>query len=425
MAAPDIAPVIVSRDKHSISRKGISDSALKVLYRLHENNYAAYIVGGGVRDLLLNKQPKDFDVATNATPEQIKSLFGNCRLIGRRFRLAHIHFGRDIVEVATFRGHHNDDHADHESLLHNGMLVRDNVYGTLEEDAWRRDFSINAIYYNIADFSLVDYTGGLDDLTARRIRLIGDAQVRLQEDPVRMLRAVRFAAKLDFHLDAVLAEQIPAQAQRIAAVPPARLFDEVLKMFISGYAVRIYELLQQYGVFQEMFAQTAHSLLADPRLDGFIRQALHNTDQRLREDKPVTPAFLFATLLWGPVRDRAQQLQQQKMSRIQSIQEAASEVLAAQSQLVAIPKRLRLPIREIWISQARLHNRRGKRPYWLLGQKRFRAAYDFMLLRHEAGETQLTELCEWWTRFQEVSDKERQQMCKALSPRSRQSHRKG
>lgn len=411
----ELTPIILPRSEHCISRQDISDSALKVLGRLHKAGFAAYLVGGGVRDLLLGLHPKDFDVATDATPEQLKDLFRNCRLIGRRFRLAHIHFGRDIIEVATFRGHHADVEDESVASTRDGMIVRDNVFGTLAEDAWRRDFSVNALYYNIADFSVVDYTGGLEDLKQRRLRMIGDPHIRCQEDPVRMLRAIRFAAKLQFELDPELVSAIAEQRERLLAVSPARLYDEVLKLFLSGYASQVFPLLRRYAIFDLLFAKTEHSLKKGlAYFEELLLQACTNTDARIHENKPVTPAFLFACLLWGPVQARAVHLQQSGMSPIQALQEAGHEVLHEQTQRIALPKRFRLPIRDIWSGQERLGNRRGRRAFSLLESKRFRAIYDFLLLRCAAGDSELQALCDWWTRFQEVNPEEQKAMCDAL-----------
>jgi poly(A) polymerase len=415
-------PVIFDRAKHNISRENIDESALKVLYRLHKAGYQAYLVGGAVRDLILGEHPKDYDVATDATPEQVKELFRNCRLIGRRFRLAHIHFGREIVEVATFRGHHDQADSEDEGMMRDGMIVRDNVFGTLAEDAWRRDFTVNAIYYNIADFTVVDYTGGMADLDEKRLRMIGDAEIRCQEDPVRMLRAIRFAAKLGFQPDSNLEQAIAIQGHRIEAVPPARLFDEVLKLFMSGHAYSTYSLLCKYDLLGQLFPATASYLEAHPHMHDFIGQACRNTDQRIADGKPVTPAFLFAFMLWGPTSNRAMEFESNNMSPIQALQEAGRAVLNQESGQISIPKRFRLPIREIWTSQARLQNRRGRRPFAMLGQPRFRAAYDFLLLRCQSYQPELQELCEWWTRFQEVSDKQKKTMVQELQ-RARQGQK--
>lgn len=405
------APNIIHRNEHVLSRKEMSEHALKVLYRLKKARYESYLVGGAVRDLLLELHPKDFDVATNATPEQVRKLFGNCRLIGRRFRLAHVHFGREIIEVATFRASH--DQAGGEGVTKGGMIVRDNVYGTLEDDAWRRDFTVNALYYNIYDFSIVDFTGGLKDIESKTIRIIGDAKERLQEDPVRMLRAIRFAAKLEFKIEASLSASIEENINLLDGVPVARLFEEVLKLFLHGHAVASYELLKKYGLLKHLFSQTAEHL--DEYGDRFVTQALINTDLRIQQKKPIAPAFLYAALLWPAVKNYAEKLKQENMPLLQIYQIAGQAVLEKQLSQILIPKRFGIPMREIWTMQARLASRKGKRPLKLLPHPRFRASYDFLLLREQSGETQLKELCQWWTDIQEVSEEEQLAMCKKLS----------
>lgn len=320
------APNIINRSDHPLSRKEMSEHALKVLYRLKKAKYAGYLVGGGVRDLLLGLHPKDFDVATDATPEQVRKLFGNCRLIGRRFRLAHVHFGREIIEVATFRASH--DQTGGEGVTRDGMIVRDNVYGTLEDDAWRRDFTVNALYYNIYDFSIVDYTGGLKDIESKTIRIIGDAKERLQEDPVRMLRAVRFAAKLNFKIEASLSASIKENIHLLDGVPTARLFEEVLKLFLHGHALASYELLKEYDLLKHLFLQTAENL--DEAGDRFITQALINTDLRIKQKKPIAPAFLYAALLWPAVKHESEKLKHEDLSLLQVYQIAGQEVLEKQ-----------------------------------------------------------------------------------------------
>ena len=421
-AVSETTPNIIHRNEHALSRKEMSEHALKVLYRLKKARYESYLVGGGVRDLLLGLHPKDFDVATNATPEQVRKLFGNCRLIGRRFRLAHVHFGREIIEVATFRAGH--DQAGGEGVTKDGMIVRDNVYGTLEDDAWRRDFTINALYYNIYDFSIVDYTGGLKDIENKTIRIIGDADERLQEDPVRMLRAVRFAAKLGFSIEPVLSKSIKTNIHLLDGVPVARLFEEVLKLFLHGHAVASYELLKEYDLLKHLFAQTAKHL--DEAGDRFITQALINTDLRIQQKKPIAPAFLYAALLWPAVKYQAAKLKKEDLSLLQVYQIAGQEVLEQQLKQILIPKRFGIPMREIWTMQARLASRKGKRPLKLLPVPRFRASYDFLLLREQSGETQLKELCDWWTKIQKVSEEEQLQMCKSLprGPRKKSSKKK-
>lgn len=421
--AQDSAPKIIHRSDHVLSRKDMSEHALKVLYRLKKAKYEGYLVGGGVRDLLLDLHPKDFDVATNATPEEVSKLFGNCRLIGRRFRLAHVHFGREIIEVATFRAGHDQAEGNQNSgdgVTKDGMIVRDNVYGTLEDDAWRRDFTVNALYYNIYDFSIIDYTDGLKDIENKIIRIIGDADERLQEDPVRMLRAVRFAAKLNFKIEASLSTSIKTNIHLLDGVPTARLFEEVLKLFLHGHALASYELLKEYDLLKHLFKQTAENL--DDAGDKFITQALTNTDVRIKQKKPIAPAFLYAALLWPAVKAEMVELKYDDFSLLQAYQIAGQNALENQLKQILIPKRFGIPMREIWTMQARLASRKGKRPLKLLPVPRFRASYDFLLLREQSGETQLKELCEWWTDIQKVSEEEQLVMCKKIS---RGGHKKG
>lgn len=400
-------PRIVARAQHCISRAQISPNALKVLYRLKGAGYDAYLVGGGVRDMLLGREPKDFDIATNALPEDVKKLFRNCVLIGRRFRLAHVRFEQEVIEVATFRAQSNG--ADEEDARsESGRILRDNVYGTLEEDAWRRDFTVNALYYNIQDFSVVDYVGGMEDLKAGTLRLIGDPEQRYREDPVRMLRAVRFAAKLGFRIHPESEEPISRYAHLLADIPSARLFDEVLKLFLGGCAVQSFELLRHYGLFGYLFPQTEASLTKEN--EGFpltlLVRALRNTDARIAEEKPVTPAFLYAALLWEPMRQLMVQREAQGLGEIQALQEATIEVESQQLARTALPKRFAIPMREIWALQPRLRRITGLRPMKMVTHPRFRAAYDFMLLREEAGED-LGELTQWWTDFQNLDENDR------------------
>jgi poly(A) polymerase len=397
------APLIIPRPEHNISRAFISENAVKVLYRLRAAGFQAHLVGGGVRDLLLGREPKDFDVATDARPEQVRQIFRNCRLIGRRFRLAHVQYGSEIIEVATFRATNLSEEEDGgDRATENGMILRDNVYGNIEEDAFRRDFTVNALYYNIDDFSVVDYVGGMADLRSGTLRLIGDPEIRYREDPVRMLRAVRFAAKLGFLIAPECEVQIPRLARLMEAVPPARLFEEVLKLFLAGSAVPAFEKLRHYHLFEELFPATDEALSHEDHEFPitFVLQALQNTDDRIREGKPVTPVFLFAALLWEPVRRRYEALLAGgELPPYPAMEQAASEVLAEQSRHVAIPKRFTLPMRELWNLQHRFEQRTGKRPFSLLSHPKFRAAYDFLVLRAAAGEVE-TELADWWTQFQ-------------------------
>jgi poly(A) polymerase len=412
---------IIPRSQHGVSRANISEHALKVLYRLKDAGFRACLVGGGVRDLLLGREPKDFDVATDAHPEDVRRLFRNCRLIGRRFRLAHVFFGPEIVEVATFRAPHagaDEDEPDGENgtghgdaLVEDGRIIRDNVYGTIEQDAWRRDFTVNALYYDIRDFSVLDYTGGMQDLRLGVLRLIGDPAVRFREDPVRMLRAVRFAAKLGFKLDAETERQLPALADLLLQVSPARLFDEVIKLLQGGYGLQTFEMLRHYDLFRRLFPQTDEALTHE--VQGFpitfVANALRNTDERVQAGLSVNPAFLYAALMWEPVRLEAQALMQEGIAELPAIQQAGPTVMLEQARRTVIPRRFTLPMREIWELQPRFNARQGGRALRLLQHPRFRAAYDFFCLRARSGEAP-DEVCEWWTRIQEVEGEEQRHM---------------
>lgn len=393
---------MIARSDHCISRKDISNAALKVLYRLRDGGYEGYLVGGGVRDLLLGGHPKDFDVATSATPEEVHKLFNNSRVIGRRFRLVHVRFGREIIEVATFRAPAGDDEDDHQVAEGSGRVLRDNVWGTLEDDALRRDFTINSLFYGIEDFAIRDFAGGYADIKARQLRLIGDPEQRYREDPVRMLRAARFAAKLEFDIEPATAEPIKKLAHLLDNIPPARLFDEFGKLFQSGHAQRSWQQLQKYDLTHHLFPLTAMWLNNDP--DGvranYIEQALRNTDERVKQDKPITPMFLFAVLLWGPVSGRARQLMDEEdMSGVQALVAAGAELTAMQCARVAVPKRFTLPMREIMQMQPRFERRKGKRAQALLAHRRFRAAWDLYELRALLGEVPPDDL-EWWREAQ-------------------------
>lgn len=381
-------------------------------------------MGGGVRDLLLGREPKDFDIATDAHPDEVQELFRNCRLIGRRFRLAHVRFGREIVEVATFRGSHGDE-GEGDGHIVDGRIVRDNVYGTLEEDAWRRDFTVNSLYYTVKDFSVVDFTGGVEDLNAGVMRVIGDPDVRYREDPVRMLRAIRFAAKLGFRIHSGSEAQIVELASLLETVPPARLFDEVLKLFLGGTGLAVFELMRHYDAFRYLFPDTDASLSEEE--EGFpkmmVAHAMANADARIAEDKPVTPAFLFAALLWDPMKRIARDYQQQGMNELQAIEAAGAEVVARQAERVTLPRRFSSVTREIWALQPRLERRSGRRPMQLLANRRFRAAYDFLLLRAQAGED-VKELADWWTEFQQGDDAQRETAARQAPARKRPRRRR-
>ncbi|ASL01174.1 polynucleotide adenylyltransferase PcnB [Xanthomonas citri] len=396
---------VIPRDQHTISRKDISPNALRVLYRLRESGFGAYLVGGAVRDLLVGGHPKDFDVATDATPEEVKALFRNCRLIGRRFRLAHVVFGREIIEVATFRANVDDGSGDRE--LDNGRLVRDNVYGTIEDDAIRRDFTCNALYYAIEDFSVRDYCGGFEDVRARLMKLIGDPQLRYQEDPVRMLRAVRLAAKLNFDIEAGTAEPIPRLAGLLSEAAPARLFEEILKLFLSGHGVASFEGLERYGLLSALFPESAAALKSNRSgaLRAMVLEGLRNTDARVANDEPVSPAFLFALLLWPAFCRTLMGLQAQGVQPEDAQRRAADRVTLHQLERVALPRRFSLPMQEIWLLQTRFSSRQRKRVFRTLSHPRFRAAFDFLVLRQFASADHAADV-EFWREAQKSSGQE-------------------
>jgi poly(A) polymerase len=432
-----IAPLIIPRSEHSISRAAISPNALKVLYRLKEAGYQGFLVGGAVRDLLLGITPKDFDVATDALPEEVRRLFRNCRLIGRRFRLAHVHFGHEIIEVATFRaaaaperedaeemdpdpdsegsaeegavqGAATTHDSEHRAFDQTGRILRDNIYGTIEEDVWRRDFAANGLYYNIDDFSIWDFVDGVSDVRARRLKLIGDPETRYREDPVRMLRAVRFAAKLDFSIEPVTEAPMAKLAYLLDGVPPARLFDESLKLFLSGFGAKSYRLLKQYGLFEHLFPLPAAAFKLPPYAyaEEMLERGLINTDERIAADKPVTPTFLFAVLLWSAVLRELNERQAGPAPDLGLLMQACDTVLRAQQSRVAIPRRFAIPMRELLMLQPRFNRRSGVKSLSLLQHPRFRAAYDFLLLRAQVGVAD-PELAKWWTDIQVLPQEER------------------
>jgi len=396
---------VIPRDQHCISRKDISPNALRVLYRLRESGFGAYLVGGAVRDLLVGGRPKDFDVATDATPEQVKQLFRNCRLIGRRFRLAHVVFGREIIEVATFRANSDDGSGDRE--VENGMLVRDNVYGSIEDDAVRRDFTCNALYYAIEDFSVRDYTGGFEDVLARRMKLIGDPEQRYREDPVRMLRAVRLAAKLNFEIEAATAEPLPRLAGLLGEAAPARLFEEVLKLFLSGHGVASFEGLERFGLLAVLFPESAAALKSNRSgaLRRVLVEGLRNTDERVANDEPVSPAFLFALMLWPAFCRSLILLQKQGVAPEEAQRRAADRVTLHQLNTIALPRRFSLPMQEIWLLQSRFGSRQRKRVLRTLSHPRFRAAFDFLVLR-QAGSDEHQEDIAFWREAQQQNGHE-------------------
>lgn len=506
--APAPAPRIIPRSEHTVSRSGISPNALRVLHRLREGGFQAFLVGGCVRDLLIGIQPKDFDVATDALPEDVKKLFRNCRLIGRRFRLAHVFFGRETIEVATFRAasapsqgdepladadpedgeaaeldspadieaaleaslgdedddddeegdeaaeappvpepaaaarraepvvgrrrdrFRDDEDSDTERLLdERGRILRDNVYGTIDDDVWRRDFTANALYYNIADFSVWDYVGGFEDIAARQLRLIGDPETRYREDPVRMLRAARFEAKLGFEIEPRTVEPLERLKGLLTHVPPARLFDEALKLFLSGHGARSLEVLRRHGLLDVLLPATNRYLEkhAGGVVEKLLIQGLRNTDERAQAGKPVTPTFLFALLLYGPIAREIESTPPERWHELHTILDACDRAIREAQKHMSIPRRFSLGVREMFALQPRLEHPRGRRALRVLEHPRFRAAYDMLLIRAQHGLAP-REIAEWWTRIQEVSGDERGRMADALAPQGgppRQGARRG
>lgn len=394
-------PVIYTRDQHNISRQQIAPNALTVLYGLHKAGYRALLVGGCLRDLFLGVTPKDFDVVTDATPEQVRSVFRNCRLIGRRFRLAHIYFGREIIEVATFRA---DEKGETDT---EGRVLNHNTFGTLETDVLRRDFTLNALYYDIADFSVIDYVGGMEDIRAGIIRMIGDPAERYAEDPVRMLRATRFAAKLGMRLDTQAEKAISEKKGLLGNIPSSRLFDETTKLFLSGHGLAAYQELCIYDLFSELFPTVGQKLkqfdskdyTANKRL---IKKALINTDYRIKHNEPVTIGFLYAVFLWANYQDRLSQQLTAGVHWHSAMHESIDRVFGQASTRVGIPIRHKSMVREIWVMQTRLAAPRlNRRRLWsILTHKRFRAGFDFLELRVQSGEPDLAKLHEFWTQAQ-------------------------
>lgn len=403
--------LIIPRSEHNISRENISKAALKVLYRLHEAGYDAYLVGGSVRDLLLGIIPKDFDVATNAHPEQIRSLFSNSHIIGRRFKLVHVRYGREIIEVATYRG--NDPEHEHHKQSASGMILRDNVYGTLEEDAMRRDFTVNALYYNIADFSVVDDVDGMKDILSKTMRVIGDPKLRFREDPVRMIRAVRLAAKLGLSIDKKSIDSIEALSELVTQVPSARLFDEFLKISLGGHSAKTFVMLEKVGLLHALFPRLWKHYQSKEQNN--IRQlmsiALSSTDSRIAEDKGVHPAFLISVLLWPSFKETMQMHLDQGDKFFAALAKSLKYILKHHEMPMSVPRRLTMVIEEIWTLQYHLPQTRRSRILSTLHHPRFRAAYDFMLLRAEVDAT-LVPLCQWWEKFQVATKVEQEEMIK-------------
>jgi poly(A) polymerase len=471
-AAAAVKPRIIPRSDHSVSRAHISPNALRVLYRLREGGFQAFLVGGCVRDLMLGLEPKDFDVSTDALPEEVRKLFRNCRLVGRRFRLAHVFFGRETIEVATFRASSAPSQAEepipdldddegvvgepseiaeepvveqgyvgrrrdpfdqsadtHRAFDESGRILRDNVYGNIDEDVWRRDFTANSLYYNIADFSIWDYVNGAQDIARRTLSMIGDPETRYREDPVRMLRAARFEAKLGFMIDPATAAPIAQLADLLGAVPPARLFDETLKLFLTGHGARSYEVLRRRGLLAAILPTVDSYAAAYPGnlVEQLLLQGLRNTDERVAADKPVAPTFLFALLLYGPIARIIEAMPSQHWHETGAILDACDQAMREAQSRIAIPRRFALGVREMFALQPRLEHPRGRRALRVLEHPRFRASYDLLLLRAQLGMAP-QDMADWWTRLQEASDQEREQMADELggsTPRREGAARRG
>ena len=425
--AKSTSPTRHKASSHQFPAHDISRAAIQVTETLQEAGFSAYLVGGCVRDLLLGGHPKDFDVATNATPEQVTKLFRRSRIIGRRFKIVHVRFGREIIEVTTFRGSHEEANKKNEAVqCEKGILLRDNVYGDIESDAKRRDFTVNALYYDPAKEEILDFTNGLKDLEARQLSIIGNPDERYKEDPVRMLRAIRFAVKLGFTLTESSEKPIHQHADYLSHIPAARLFEEVLKLLMSGYATAILHKLKDYKLLAYLLP-AADACLDKGSEEGkkLIFSATANTDKRIRKNQRVTPAFLYAAMLWPSLNNEMQYLiKEQKLAPQDALQRASQGLVNQQLTHTAIPKRFLIPMREIWSLQLRLPRRQGRRAYQLMEHPRFRAAYDFALLREESGE-QLDGLGSWWTTFQSANEEDRENMVKALGkPRYRRQRKR-
>ncbi len=412
-------PLIIPRSQHNITRKNISPGALKVLYRLKDLNYVSYLVGGSVRDLLLNRKPKDFDVATDGRPEEIQKLFTNSCIIGRRFRLLHVFFGKEIIEVCTFRAKvQENDPCSSTGSSAPMMVAADNTYGTIGEDAWRRDFTINALYYNIADFSIVDFTGGIKDLKHRVIRMIGDPVARYCEDPLRLLRAIRLAAKLEFRIDSQTEVPLKTLSGLLQDIPQSRLFNELLKLFFKGSAQSSFRYLKQYDYIDVLFPNLSSVLKIEDnkRQSKLIQLALHATDQRFLEERSLNPGFLLSVLLWPIVSYELDRSQKTSRHFYQVLHHAIDKVITDQNNVLHIPRRFIVMMRSVWVMQYQLLRRRGKRVYSILQHRYFRATFDFLMLRTGAGEP-FQESVHWWQVFQKASHIKQRDMVLELNKR--------
>ena len=381
--------------KPKIDVSKISKHALGIILSLQKNNYEAYIVGGAIRDILINHNPKDFDIATSATPEQIRRIFKKSRIIGRRFKLVHVLDGRDIIEVSTFRAKPQE-----REIMANGV-ERDNAYGTLKEDAERRDFTSNSIYFNPTNKKLIDFYGGIDDIKNKQLAIIGIPEIRFQEDPVRILRAIRFAAKLDLTINADITSIIHKNINLLENIPYSRLFDEVMKLFLTGHALKSVILFNKFNLSKKFFPVLQST---SPSTQAFLRQGLKDTDKRIHENKSINPGFLLAVFLWRDVNETWEKRKKTSINNTVALNTAIDFVLSKQSKIFPVQKRFIVTMSEIWRLQPRFKNLNPKRIYRLLGHPRFRAAYDFLLLRNRQGEIN-NDLAQWWIKFVEADDK--------------------
>jgi poly(A) polymerase len=401
-------PKVVPFSAHGIAREAISACALRTTQTLQREGFKAFVVGGAVRDLLLGGKPKDYDVATDATPEEVRQLFRRSRVIGRRFRLVHVLCGSETVEVSTFRGPNAVGEGEDKGVDEHGRILRDNVFGSQEQDATRRDFSVNALFYDPASQAIWDYHGGVADVRKRRLRLIGDPEQRFREDPIRMLRAVRLAASRGLEIDSRTKAPLKRLADLLANVPPSRLLDEMMKLLLSGHAREGVTQLRKEGLHHGVLP-LLDVIMEQALGERFVMLALKKTDERVLAGKSISPGFLFAALLWHEVLAAWKQYQAKGEHPIPALHRAIEGVLQAQREKLAIPHRFSADMTEIWVMQPRFDQRFGKRPWRLLEHPRFRAGYDFLLLRGESGETP-RELDDWWTRFQHAGEDERGQM---------------
>ena len=404
----------INARKHGIRREDISSGSRRTVETLQQQGYKAYVVGGAVRDLLAGITPKDYDVATSATPEQVRQCFRRSRIIGRRFQIVHVLMGAETIEVTTFRGHH-DQQSSHKAQTDNqGRVLRDNVFGNQKEDAARRDFTVNALYYDPVSETIIDYHHGVADLKQKTLRMIGDPNTRYREDPVRMLRAVRLATKLGLAIDPAASRPIRELAALIENVPPSRLFDEMLKLLTSGNAVKCVQQLRAEGLHHGLLPML-DVILDQPLGERFVMLALDNTDRRVREGKPISPGFLFATLLWYEVLAKWEGLKAGGERPTPALYLAMDNVLDMQAEKLAITRRVAGDIKDIWALQPRFEQRSGKRPYGVLEQPRFKAGYDFLLLRAESGEVP-SELGQWWATFMNCDGDARAAMLLPVKP---------